>query len=77
MAKAKVDTVAVQTVTLELTIAEAQAIEVLSDHIGGRPDGPRGLFNGVTQALREANVYAEGVYFVREGNIYIEDTRHE
>lgn len=52
MAKASKKTATVTTITLELTLREAQVIRALCGAAGGDPRGPRGDSDEVWEALR-------------------------
>lgn len=54
MAKASKTTTTVTTITLKLTIREAQVLRALCGAAGGDPEGPRAASDEVWDALRDS-----------------------
>jgi hypothetical protein len=53
----KTVTVDEPTVVLELSNYEAEVLAAALYHIGGSPEGARGVFDKMTQALRSLDIY--------------------
>lgn len=63
MATAKKITKTVETITLELTPAEAEVIAAIGAYIGGSiKESPRGDYRAVVKALEGAGVYSHNDY---------------
>jgi hypothetical protein len=65
------------TIRLELTQAEAEALEVVLNHVGGTPSGRRGLIDNISNALIGAGIEdtSDDYDGVRGGITFVEEPR--